>query len=48
MSRDVLPEVWKGVTVIAFVALFVTGLLVLHSLAHPVVADAVTVPAHQP
>jgi hypothetical protein len=48
MSRDVLPELWKGITVTAFVVLFVTNLPVLHSRAHPVVTDEVAPVADQP
>jgi hypothetical protein len=42
MSRDGLPELWKAITVVAFVTLFVVSLLVLHSRA-PVSTDAVAV-----
>jgi hypothetical protein len=48
MSRDVLPEVRKGITVTALVVLFVACLLVLHSRAHPVATDVVAVSDHQP
>jgi hypothetical protein len=31
MSRDVLPELWKAITLMAFVTLFVASLRVLPS-----------------
>jgi hypothetical protein len=39
MSRDVLPELWKAITVVAFVTLFVVSLLVLRSWT-PAATDA--------
>jgi hypothetical protein len=46
MSRDVLPEMWKAITIVAFVALFVTSLLVLRSPAL-ISLHAATVTDHQ-
>jgi hypothetical protein len=46
MSRDVLPELWKAITIAAFVTLFVASLLVLHSWS-PVSTDATSVTEHQ-
>jgi hypothetical protein len=42
MSRDVLPEMWKAITIVAFVTLFVASLLVLHSWT-PISTDGVAV-----
>jgi hypothetical protein len=45
MSRDVLSELWKAITIVAFVTLFVASLLVVRVWA-PVATDAVSVADH--
>jgi hypothetical protein len=47
MSGDILPELWKAITIVAFVTLFVASLLVLHSWS-PAATDVVAVTDHQP